>query len=349
MIVHFFTKGDMNIASSRHRAFLLAEELNELGIKSVVHWPPTELISKTSWPYKFRLIFAVLLEILKIKKGGIIYLQRTIYNKFFFVFIVFFKLVSGRKMIFDFDDAIYIHSFFKTKTLSRLADAVVVGSRVLADWAKKYNKNVFIVPTCVKFSSYNKYSRLRRPPNKKFTIGWIGNGPAHCENLRMLGPVFEELIKTGFVFKFILVGSLKSQKVYSLFRDIDGLDANFIDSIDWRDPEAMPRIIQNFDVGLMPLVDSEFQRGRCAFKAIEYMACAVPAIVSPVGENNYLVKDGENGFLAGSKEEWIEKIMRLYQDKYLIEKIGKNAEETIAKNYSYEAIAPKFIEIFNKL
>lgn len=349
MIVHFFTKGDMNIASSRHRAFLLAEELNKFGVKSVVHWPPIELISKTSWPYKLRLIFAVFLEILKIKKGDIIYLQRTIYNKFFFVFIVFFKLIFGRKMIFDFDDAIYLHSFFKTKTLSRLADAVVIGSHVLADWAKKYNKNVFIVPTCVKFLSYNKYSRLRRPPNKKFTIGWVGHGPAHFKNLKIIKPVFEELIKKGLVFKFILAGSLKSQKVYSLFRDIKGLDADFIDSVDWRDSEAMPKIIQNFDIGLMPLIDNEFNRGKCAFKAIEYMACAVPAIVSPVGESNYLIKDEENGFLAGSKEEWIEKITKLYQNKDLVEKIGNNAEETIAKNYSYEAITPKFIEIFNKL
>jgi len=348
MTIHFFTKGDANAGSSRQRAFLVAEELNKKGIKALVHWPPIYLISQTRWPKKFKLLIVILASIFSVKKEDIIYLQRTIYNKFFFTLIVFYKSFLGRKMIFDFDDAIYLHSFFKTKVLTKLADIVIVGSYALADWAKKYNKNVYIIPTSISFATYEKYSNFKRKQNKKFIIGWIGYAPVHYENLKILKPVFEELLKQGLRFKFILVGSLGSQKIYSLFK-INGLDVKFIDSLNWSDQEAIPKMIQNFDTGLMPLVNTEWNRGKCAFKSLEYMACGVPVIVSPVGESNYLIKDGINGFLANSPEEWSSKIKMIYNNPELIKRIRKKAQETIKEKYSYEANILKLIEILKKI
>jgi glycosyltransferase involved in cell wall biosynthesis len=349
MIIHFFTKGDRSAGSSRQRAFLVAEELNKRNVQSIVHQPPLVLVSKTPWPQKIKLIWRYLKIFRNIKKEDIIFLQRAIYNKYFFILIVFYRLVFRRKMIFDFDDAIYLHSFFKTKTLTKLADAVIVGSHSLADWVKKYNKNVFIIPTSVSFLLYDKYNRFKRAENEKFTIGWIGNGPAHYENLKILVPVFEKLIKEGLKFKFILVGSLGNSKVYDLFRGIKTLDIEFIDALDWSNSEAIPKMIQNFDIGLMPLIDTEWNRGKCAFKAIEYMACGLPAIISPVGENNYLIKDGENGFLAFSIEDWAEKMKKIYNNPALLVQLGKKAQETILKNYSFEANIPIIQAIIKKL
>jgi glycosyltransferase involved in cell wall biosynthesis len=99
----------------------------------------------------------------------------------------------------------------------------------------------------------------------------------------------------------------------------------------------------------MPLIDTEWNRGKCAFKAVEYMACGVPAVISPVGENNYLVQDGVNGFLADSTEEWASKIERLYNDPGLLSGIGKKAQETIKERYSYESVVPFIVSVLNKL
>jgi len=349
MTIHFFTKGDKNAGSSRQRAFLVAEELNKRNIKSIVHQPSLILSSRAPWPKKMKLIWQYLKILRGIKKEDIIYLQRAIYNKYFFILIIFYKLVFRRKMIFDFDDAIYLHSFLKTKILTKLADAVIVGSHALADWAKKYNKNVWIIPTSVSCLLYAKYSRYKRKPNKKFIIGWMGNAVDHYENLKILASVFEKLIKEGLKFKFILVGSLGNQKVYDLFHGIKTLDVEFIDSLDWSDSEAMPKMIQKFDIGLMPLIDTEWNRAKCAFKAIEYMACGVPAVVSPVGENNYLIRDGVNGFLVFSTEDWAEKIKKMCNNYRLLDSLGKKAQETILKDYSFETNVPIIQSIIEKL
>jgi len=349
MRVHFFTKGNKDAGSSRQRAFLIAEELNKKGIRSVVHHPPLILTSRTPWPKKFRLIWQYLRIFFNIKKEDVIYLQRTIYNKYFLILIVLYKLIFKRKMIFDFDDAIYLHSPIKTKLLTRLSDAVIAGSHALDKWAKKYNKKVFLIPTSVSFFLYNRYSRLRRLRNEKFIIGWMGNAPAHYENLKILVPVFKELVKKNLSFKFILVGALGEPKIYRLFRNIKGLDIEIIDSLNWSNPEVIPKTIQSFDIGLMPLIDTEWNRGKCAFKAVEYMACGVPAICSPVGENNYLIQDGINGFLADSTEEWVDKIEILHKDLKLIDKLGRRAQETIKNNYSFETNIPLIRSIIKNL
>jgi glycosyltransferase involved in cell wall biosynthesis len=99
----------------------------------------------------------------------------------------------------------------------------------------------------------------------------------------------------------------------------------------------------------MPLLDNEWNQAKCAFKAIEYMACGLAVVCSKVGENNYLVKDGLNGFLAKDKDEWTEKIKRLILDSKLRERLGKEAQKTIKEKYSYQVNVPKLIEIFKKL
>ncbi len=336
MTIFFFTKGDRNTASSRQRAFLVAEELAKKGTKTTVCIPAINTISETPWPKKGILIFAACKNLWKVEHGDIIFLQRAIQNKYFFAALIFQKLFFRRKMILDLDDAIYLHSPYKTKIIARIADAVIVGSYSLADWAKKYNKNVHLIPTGVRVSDYEKFSSTRRESNKKFTLGWIGDGPAHYENLQLLTPIFTEIVTESHNFLFRLIGALGDRKIYDLFKDIAGMQIEIIDSLDWSDPEAVPRAIQGFDVGLMPLVDSEWNEGKCAFKAIEYMACSVPPILSSVGENKHLVKDSINGFLPNSPQEWSNDIIKLCADEKLRTDMGNAAHATICKWYSLE-------------
>jgi glycosyltransferase involved in cell wall biosynthesis len=356
MTIHFFTKGDINTASSRQRAFLVAEELKKRGLETKVHQPPLILCSQTPWPKKIKLIWQYLQIFLKdIKKEDLIYLQRTVYNKHFFILITLHKILFRRKMIFDFDDAIYLNSplersflkTFKTKILTKLADAVVVGSHGLEDWAKKHNQKVFLIPTSIRFEDYLKFTKDYPENPFKINIGWIGNAVHHYQNLKILTPIFKRLIQEGMAIKFTLIGALQNQKVYSLFKDIKDLEVEIIDQIS---SSEVPAWIQKFDIGLLPYAeDSEWNRGKCSFKAVEYMACGVPVVCSAVGENNYLIENGKNGFLAKSEDEWVEKLKKLILDKNLREKLGKEGQKTIKEKYSYEANIPKLIEIFQKL
>src|SRR3989338_7393470 len=159
MKIHFYTKGDEKIGDSRQRAMRIADELRERSIDTVVHWPPVVLISTTRWPKKFFLIVTTILSLFSIKKRDIVFLQMTIGNKFFFAIIVAYLTLFRRKMIFDFDDAIYMHDFYKTKKFTQMADAVIVCSQALAQWARQYNKNVYIIHTSLKFSDYAKFTK----------------------------------------------------------------------------------------------------------------------------------------------------------------------------------------------
>lgn len=348
MTIHFFTKGDLASATARYRGFLVASELNSRGYKTVIHQPPT-------WRPFFKINAARLKELIRhgkilfsLKRGDVIYLVRTVYQYDFLWLIVFFKIFFRRKFIFDFDDPIFLRRGFKFKMLilTKLADAVIVGSHYLAEWAERYNRNIFIIPTSVPFDLYAKNSRVYRAgAQDKLIMGWVGNAPAHYDNLQILAPVFQKLIKGGARFKFVLVGALKNDKVYQLFRTIDGLEAVLVDTLDWRDPENIAREIKQFDLGLMPLIDNQWNRGKCAFKAIEYMACGVAPLVSAVGENVYLIQDGENGFLAKISQDWVEKINNLSDNKELLPLIGRRAQLTIKNQYSFSANISKIIKI----
>lgn len=147
MKVHFFTKGDETAGSSRLRAFFVARYLERLGMESEVHSPSTVLTSTTRWPRKFSLLVQYVRILSSIHKNDVIFLQRTIYNKYFLVLIVCYRLFFRRKIIFDFDDAVYLHSPFRTKLLCRISDAVIVAFFNSQEWAYTYNKNVYMIPT----------------------------------------------------------------------------------------------------------------------------------------------------------------------------------------------------------
>ncbi len=346
MKVHFFTKREANAGSSRQRAFLVVDQLRKKGVDADIHGPSAATISETSWPKKASLIWGHIVGLGEIRAGDIVFLQRPLGNKYLLVLLVLYTLLFRRKTFFDMDDSVFLSLPWKTKLFVKMSDVIVVGSHYLADWAKAYNPNVHIIPTSVSIEKYRSQSRDYSIVNDTLTIGWVGGANYHYENLRLLAPAFQELVRRGVPFRFVLIGASGNQKVYDLFQGIRGLDVELIDALDWTDPKAVPSAIQKFDIGLMPLVDTPGTRGKCAFKAIEYMACGVVPIVSPVGENVHLVQDGVNGFLAKDTEEWVEKILRVQQDPGLCQTIGKNAQATIEKDYSFDANMGRLIDLF---
>ncbi len=345
-MIHFFTKGDRTTASSRQRAFLLAEALAKRGVPTRVHAPGTEQISTTPWPKKLSLIFQTFHAFRMVKKDDVIFLQRTVYNKYFFVIAVFFVLFFRRTMIFDIDDAVYVHIPWKTAVLATIASIVFVGNHVLEAWAKKYNTRVLLVPTCTDFGRVKQEPFFSVNGGKPLTLGWVGNGPAHIENLMFLRQIFFALSAKSIPCTFILVGAKKSEKIYALFANIPGVRVEYIE---WSGPESIPAMIDRFDLGLMPLVDTPWNRGKCAMKIIEYMACGVPALASPVGENTFVIRDGINGLLVSTIEQWVKAIERIYQSPESLASMGISARETVEKHYTFDAQVPRVLSVIQEI
>lgn len=348
MTIHFFPKGDQQTASSRQRAFNVAAELSKLGLSTVVYKPFTQLLSKTPWPGKLRVIISIFRCLLNTKRGDIIFLQRAVYSNYFVIIVFFYKSVFRRKLVFDFDDAIFLNLPRQTRLLTHIADIVIVGSHNIMDWALKYNRSVYLIPTGIDFSCYSKYS-VQYNNHRPITIGWIGHGPDHCDNLALFVPVICECARRKYSVRLMIVGSLQSEKVKSLFNSIPGIYIEYIDSLDWSEYGAVPKAIHSFDIGVMPLTNSLWNKGKCAFKAIEYMACGVPVILSAIGENNFVVEDGKNGFTAKDTEEWVTKLERLLHDAHLREKLGRNGQDTVRTTYSYDITMPKLRIILERI
>ena len=351
MTVHFFTYGSEQSGSSRQRAFKVADKLNARGMRAFVHRPSTMQMSATKWPKKGVLILQLLRALTSVKKGDIVYLQRTISNKYFFVIMVAYLLVSRRKMIFDFDDPVYVHTLFKTVVFTKMADTVVVCSHGQKEWALRHNPKVHLLHISLDFPAYATYTKKYAPEQNPLVIGWVGNGPEHIEHFKVLVPVFEKLLaETTTSFKFRLIGALKDKKVYEVFNNIRGLTVDYIDSLDWTDPESIPREIQKFDIGIMPhLSDGTWNQNKTAFKHLEYMACGVATIVSTFGEMPYIFCEGVNGYMASSTDEWVSKLQNLLSDKELRMKIGLAGQKTVREEYCYEVMIPRLIELINSV
>lgn len=345
-MIHFYTKEPIERPASRQRAFLVAEELTKRGVPARVHAPAVEHISETAWPKKALLIWQFVCSLWTIKKGDVIFLQRTIGNKYFFAIMVVYLKLFNRKMIFDFDDAVYLHSAYKTKTLTRMADAVFVCSTVLRDFALQYNPNVHIFHTSLNAELYAQRAQIRKPHNG-CVVGWIGRGEEHVENLKLIAEALHEVFAQDATCTFVLVGAWKDKRIYDLFGEFPKERVTLVDFIDWR---TIPETIAGFDIGLMPLVDrSEWNRARSSYKLFEYLAVGSATVSSRNGEILNVITDGQNGLLADTPGEWAHAILSLVRDPVLRARIGKAGQEYLRDRESYEAIVPRMISIMVRL
>lgn len=347
MTVHFFTFSDERGGSSRHRAFWMVEKLRVRGMDAVIHAPPVLDISRTRWPKKGILVLQVIRSLFSIRKGDVVYLQRATYNKYFFIIMAAYLFATRRKVIFDFDDPIYLHSYLKTKIFTRMAHAVVVCTHGQAAWAQQFNPNVYVVHIAVASDEYEKFTKDYTVSPKKLTIGWTGVGPEHMKNLPLLVPVLKKLAqKNEYRFKFMLIGTFGDARVCRLF-SIPGLEVEFVDRAD---PKSMPSRIQQFDIGVVPHQhEGEWNKSKTSLKVLEYMACGVAAVSSNFGEIPYIITDGLHGYLASTAEEWVEKLEALLRDPALRARLGRAGQRRIKEHFSYEVVAPRLEEIIRKV
>jgi glycosyltransferase involved in cell wall biosynthesis len=185
-----------------------------------------------------------------------------------------------------------------------------------------------VIPTAVALERYH-IAPIHRE-DESFTIGWIGTGP----NLRYLNVIRPALKRLNERFPIVL------KVISSEAPNISECPVTF-KSWRWED-EADD--LASLDVGIMPLTDDPWTRGKAAFKALQYMAAGLPAVCSDVGISREVIQHGENGFLVNTADEWVEVLVTLARDRELRRRIGEKARATVARKYSLEVIAPCVVD-----
>jgi glycosyltransferase involved in cell wall biosynthesis len=256
--------------------------------------------------------------------------------------------MKGVPIVFDLDDAIFMHSpstspvnrYFrllkfpgKTGTICRLAAHVIAGNSYLAEYSSRFNQNVTVVPTTIDTAKYvvDESKTSTDPP----LIGWSGSYST-VHHLNTLRRVFMRLAEKER-FRVRVIGTDGYQ--------IHGVQ---VEAMPFR-PETETADLRAIDIGIMPLPDDEWARGKCGCKALQYMALGIPTICSPVGVNTKIIQDDENGLLATTEDQWIEKLTRLLHSPSLRARLGKAGRATVAAEYSMSMHAPRVHQIFESV
>ena len=252
------------------------------------------------------------------------------------------SLLAGAKvpLVYDFDDAVFLPNTSeanrwvaafkqpqKTGAIIRRCDQVIAGNEFLADYARRFNKSVHVVPTSIDVERF--VPRVApAPAGAPLTIGWIGT-PTTAIYLEPLFPELRALAATH-PFHFNLTGAPGDVAV-------PGVDVR---NVSWS-LEREVELFNTCDIGVYPLPDTDWARGKCGFKAIQFMSCAVPVVASPVGVNREIIEDGVNGFLASTAGEWRTKLAALMTDADLRRRLGAAGRRTIQQRYSLQVNGPR--------
>ncbi len=348
--VLFLTKYSKIGASSRYRTlqYLPSFRLNNIDCKIMPLFDDAYLINKYAHGKGavidlLRALFRRLMAIIVVWRFDLVVIE---YEVFPYFPAIFERLQTwlGRRYVVDYDDALF-HQYDqhrsiwvrrllgnKIATVMRLSHTVVVGNNYLADYARHAGaRNVVVVPTVVDLTRYPV--DLPCFNNEVFTIGWIGS-PGTAKYLQSVAPALSEVCKSGLA-RVRLIGSGTV--------DLPGVP---VEVVPWSEASEI-ELIRTFDVGIMPLPDEPWERGKCGFKLIQYMACGLPVVASPVGVNSEIVQDGANGFLAESIEDWKRALTVLRGDASLRRVLGAAGRQKVERKYCLQATGPKLADVLH--
>ena len=251
----------------------------------------------------------------------------------------------GIPIVYDFDDAIFLpavsdankaFSFLKSAKraaqILKISNQVSVGNEFLAAYARQFNKHVTVIPTAVDTARFVPRHDMPSSDDRKLVVGWIGSPTT----FRYLESIAEVLAEVSARHPFTLKVSGAGKAV-----NFPGVDVKVV-------PWAMADEVTLFntcDIGVYPLPDDDWSRGKCGFKAIQCMACGVPVVAAAVGVNREIIEDGVNSFLASTPEEWVEKLLRLLRDAELRQRMAAAGRRTIEQQYSLNVTAPRLAEV----
>ena len=249
-----------------------------------------------------------------------------------------------KKIIYDFDDAIWIASTSaanqlaarvkwsqKVGSICRWAHKVSCGNAYLQAYARQFNPRAFINPTTIDTEHLHNQVRDQARPGR-LVIGWTGTHST-LKYIEQVVPVLSKL-EQEFNFEFRVISNQPP-----------ALALRSLTYVPWRKETEIADLLA-FHVGLMPLEDDAWAQGKCAFKALQYMALGIPALVSPVGMNTEVVSSGANGYVCATPAEWEIALRTLLRDDQLRTRLGRAARATVEARYSVTANRPNFLALF---
>jgi glycosyltransferase involved in cell wall biosynthesis len=249
---------------------------------------------------------------------------------------------SGKPLVYDFDDA-FFHPYDdhpnqlvrralggKLKPLIRIAAAVCAGNDYLKDYAARAGARAIVLPTVV---DIDHYVPATNRPDRPLTIGWIGS-PSTWGFVRPLLPLLAELCRDwGLRFSSVGAGAAAEADRF------EGLTFT-----PWSEATEIAAV-KAMDIGIMPLPDEPWASGKSGYKLVQYMACGLPVVASPVGVNSTIVQDGVTGLLATDPGQWRAALTRLIDDAALRGSMGQAGRARVVEAYSLQVHAPRLIEV----
>ncbi|RYD52432.1 MAG: glycosyltransferase [Sphingobacteriales bacterium] len=253
--------------------------------------------------------------------------------------------VFRKKLIYDFDDAIWIpnvsannqlarrlKAFWKIGRICSYAHTVVGGNDFLCAYARQHNMSGSVVKIPTVVDTTHRYNRLQNTTSGTVTVGWTGSHST-LPYLDAIMPVLQEL-QAEIPFTFVVIADKKPSLPLQ--------DWVFIP---WS-PQTEIDDLLAIHIGVMPLASDSWSEGKCGFKLIQYLALGIPAVASPVGVNTVIIEEGINGFLAATPQSWKNALRTLLEEVYLRQRMGQAGRLKVEEAYSLAAYAPVFLSLF---
>ncbi len=250
-----------------------------------------------------------------------------------------------KKIVFDYDDAIWIpssidepfwhrwmKSYWKVGFLIRWSYRVSCGNHYLMEYALRYNPHSFYNPTTVNTTDRHTPARFVPKSSPLITLGWTGTHTTlpHLEGLRQV------LVRLESDLPVRLLVICNGRPDLALSR---------MEYRRWSEASEIEDLLE-FDIGLMPLPHNEWTEGKCGLKLIQYLSLEIPAVASSVGVNSRVVDNGISGFLCSSDDDWYERVKQLSLDEGLRKRMGQEGRKKIVNHFSTESNSANFLGLF---
>ena len=322
----------LELNSARYRVLQYLPYLKEQGVDVSIH-----LFTQFKRTWRNKLKFYNTLG-----QYDIFYVHRRIFPPLEFAYI----RKKARRIIFDFGDAIMYRSSssknpyslsrrIKFAYMMRRLDFVIAGNSFLKSEVLPYNSHVKVIPSSIDLSRYSPKKRYVRSESP-IIIGWLGSSST-LKYLKSLMPTFEKLYQKypHFQLKIVCDQFLDSNKIPVIKKE-------------WS-LETEEADLKSFDIGVMPLKDDLWSRGKCGLKILQYFSVGVPAVCTPVGINRDIVQTGVNGFWAQNEKQWEDRLLQLMQEEDLRREMGIKGRKTVESFYSIDVNAPRIFGILKKV
>lgn len=322
--------GGQNTPSTRFRVRQYIEPLRQRGIDVIEHIPYWG--ESCGLPSPFKMISRIP-GLIRSRSADLVWISRDLVQGY-----PAFERLVRRPRILDADDAIWMSRPFGKygqPWVARSMDAVIAGNDYIADYYSRYCRKVYILPTAIDTRRYTP-----RPPETdkpdRFVIGWTGMRTTY-KYLEMIEPVLKRFLDEHQDAHLLLISNEPWKPAL--------IPMDRVRFCPWT-PQDETRLLHEMTVGLMPLPDDPWTRGKCSFKMLQYMASALPVIVSPVGMNQQVLEKGQVGLSARTQDQWLDALEALYKDRRLGQTMGQTGRQVIEQHYSVTIVADKLADIF---